>query len=186
MGTAYQIHKQDGVYFLTLQVVEWVDLFTRNEYKNILTESLNYCVEKKGLEIFAYVIMQNHVHLIVSAKNENLSDVIRDFKKYTSRKLMELIVSPLESRSEWMLPIFKKAAASHKRNTHFQIWTHENHAEEVRERKFTLTKIKYIHFNPVEAGFVARPEEYLFSSARDYAGDPGPVIVSTIELHLLM
>ena len=68
MGHAYKIHKQDGVYFLTLTIVDWVDLFTRSSYKEIITNSLNYCVEEKGMEIYAYVLMTNHLHIIAAAK----------------------------------------------------------------------------------------------------------------------
>ena len=185
MGHAYKIHKQDGVYFLTLTIVDWVDLFTRSSYKEIITNSLNYCVEEKGMEIYAYVLMTNHLHIIAAAKNNNLSDIIRDFKRYTSQKIIEQISSNRESRRNWLLPIFRSAASKHKRNTCYQIWTHDNHAEEVYSPAFTKSKINYIHKNPVKAGMVGRPEEYLFSSARDYAGDQGPVKVLKIELQLL-
>lgn len=79
MSYAYQIHKQDAAYFLTPTCVEWADALLRPEHKNIICDSLNYCVTEKGLEIFAYVIMSSHMHMIARAKNENLSDVVRDF-----------------------------------------------------------------------------------------------------------
>jgi len=186
MPHAYQIHKQDGAYFITCTTVGWVDLFIRDRYKQLIADSLNHCVEKLGLNIYCYVIMPSHLHLIVSAKNSDLSDVIGSFKKYTSRELIKLIKSPGESRREWLLPIFSSAGEKNPRNKIYQVWQQKNHAEEVYSPKFTLSKIKYIHNNPVEEGFVARPEEYLYSSARDYAGLSSPVKISLIELHSLM
>lgn len=100
---------------------------------------------------------------------DNLSGTIRDFKSYTSKELLKLIDSESESRREWMLDIFSKASYKHERNSHYQIWTHENHAEQLWSNNFIESKIDYIHQNPVRAGIVSRPEDYLYSSARSYA-----------------
>ena len=185
MPTHFQIDKQDAVYFLTSTVVGWVDLFIREEYKMILADSLNFCIEKKGLVVYAYVIMPSHLHMIASARNNDLSKVIGSFKQFTSKKLMHRIESQQESRKEWMLPIFTKAGKENSRNKNHQIWLQDNHAEEVYSRKFTLSKINYIHMNPVEEGFVEHPHEYLYGSARDYSGLKSPVKVTLINLHSL-
>ena len=185
MPSAYQIDKQDGAYFLTSTIVGWVDLFIRDSYKQLIAESLNYCVDNLKLQIYAYVIMPSHLHMIANAKNDDLSKVIGSFKKFTSRELMKKIVTSQESRRNWMLPIFKKAGEENPRNKNYQIWQQKNHAEEVYSPKFTLSKINYIHKNPVEEGFVERPEDYLYSSAKDYCGMKSPVKVSMIELHSL-
>ena len=139
----------------------------------------------QGLEIFAYVIMSSHIHLITCAKDENLSDVMRDFKKFTSGVLLKEYRTNKESRRDWMLDIFKNGGTVQKKKSKNQLWQYNNHAEEVYSPKFTLTKIKYIHNNPVEAGLVSRPEDYFYSSARDYADTKGPVKVSLINLHNL-
>ena len=186
MPTGYQIYKQDACHYVTFQIVYWVDIFSRKEYRDIIVNSLNYCITNKGLNIFAYVIMTNHVHLLISADNSNLSEVIRDFKKNTSRRLLGSIMGGSESRREWMLKLFAHAATKHVRNENYQVWTHENHAEEIYSPKFTLQKIKYIHDNPVRAGIVSRPEDYLYSSAVDYSGEKGLVAVTALNLHMLM
>ncbi|REJ85283.1 MAG: hypothetical protein DWQ44_01115 [Bacteroidetes bacterium] len=100
MPYVYQIHKQDGVYFLTLTIVGWVDLFVRDRYEQIVVDSLNYCTTNKGLLVFAYVIMPSHLHMIVSSNNNDLSNVIASFKKFTSRKLTRTIKSEGESRQD--------------------------------------------------------------------------------------
>ena len=102
-----------------------------------------------------------------------------------------MIKDSSDSRKEWLLPIFKEAGEKNPRNKNFQVWQQDNHPEEVYSPKFTLSKIKYIlnaqhpADNPVDEGFVSRPEDYLYSSAKDYAGMKGPVKVSLIELHSL-
>jgi putative transposase len=185
MTSAYKIDKQNGAYFLTFTTIGWVDLFIRDSYKQFIADSLNYCIENLGLRLYAYVIMPSHLHMIASAENNNLSTVVGNFKKFTSRELISMIKKNSESRREWMLPIFKTAGENNPRNKYYQVWQQNSHAEEVYSPKFTLSKIKYIHNNPVEEGFVERPEDYLYSSAKDYAGMKSPVNVSMIELHML-
>jgi len=120
--------------------------------------------------------MTNHLHLIARAKeNYQLSDIIRDFKKFTAHKLLEHIKQPLESRSDWMLKRFEFAASEHMRNSNYQIWTHENHAIELHSPEFIKQKLNYIHNNPVRAGIVDQPEDYIFSSARNYSGVSGKI-----------
>jgi REP element-mobilizing transposase RayT len=80
MTTGYQIKEQDKLHFVTLQVVEWVDIFSRERYRKIIIENLNYCIKNKGLEIYAWVIMSNHIHMLVKSTTDNLSGTIRDFK----------------------------------------------------------------------------------------------------------
>ncbi len=186
MPTGFQILNPQAPYYLTLQVANWVDLFSRRRYRDIVVESLNYCITNKGLIVYAYVIMSNHIHLLVQAENSNLSDGIRDFKKFTSRQMLSSIRNEAESRREWMLKIFSEAASMHARNEHFQVWTHENHAEEIHSNKFTLQKITYIHNNPVRAGIVNNAEDYIYSSGGNYAGNQGRVDVTVLNLHSLM
>ena len=138
-----------------------------------------------NLNIFAYVIMSNHVHLLIRAGQNNLSDVLRDMKTYTSKKMISSIYSEPESRREWMLKLFAHAASQHQRNENYQVWTHENHPEEIFSPSFTFQRINYIHENPVRAGIVEMPEDYLYSSARDYAGMKGLVQTEVLNLHLM-
>src|SRR5689334_9114090 len=98
MGHAYQIHKQDAAYFMTFQVVNWIDIFTRKVYRDIIIDSLKYCIQYKGLTVYSYVIMSNHIHLLASAEGNGLSEVVGGIKSFTSRKLIESIFSAPESR----------------------------------------------------------------------------------------
>ena len=181
MPTGYQIKDQSAAHYLTLQVVNWVDIFTRQSCRDIIIDSLLFCQREKGLEIFAWVIMSNHIHLLVRSSTDQLSDTIRDFKKFTSKKLIEHISeNPLESRKEWLLHLFSHAARRQNKMGDFQIWTHKNHAIEVTSNSFVESKTEYIHNNPVKAGIVSKPEDYLYSSAPFYANGEGLIKVSPI------
>ena len=173
MSTGYQIKKQDGLYYLTLQIVNWVDVFSRQSYRDIIIENLKYCQQHKGLEIYAFVIMSNHIHLLAKSGKEELSDTLRDFKSYTAKKILEEIETGKESRRDWMLKLFSQAAHKNSRNSKYQFWTQENHAEHIYSNEFIKQKLEYIHNNPVRAGIVDNPEEYKYSSACNYAGKKG-------------
>jgi len=169
MSTGYQIDNQTALYFLTFTVVEWVDIFTRKLYVDILLESFTYCRENKGLQLYAYVVMSNHVHVIVKAENNNLSDVVRDFKRYTATKILKAVEeNKYESRKVWMLKQFEFAANKHRRNSKFQFWQHDNHAIELESHKFVMQKLAYIHENPIRAGFVEHACDWMYSSQRNY------------------
>lgn len=170
MPTGYQIKDQSALHYITFQIVHWADIFTRKIYRDIFVESLIYCRDHKELEIYAYVIMSNHIHLLIKSGKEDLSGTIRDLKRHTSRKIIETVQQSQESRREWLLMIFRYAAGKYSRNETHQVWTHENHAEQIYSNKFIEQKIEYIHNNPVRAGLVEKPEDYLYSSARCYAG----------------
>jgi REP element-mobilizing transposase RayT len=169
MGDSYQIHNPQGLYFLTFQVVGWADIFTRKIYREILIESSDYCRKEKGLKLHAYVIMSNHVHCILST-DLNLSDIVRDFKKHTSKTILKEIENQKESRREWLKLIFKYHAKFNKRVRLIQFWTHENHAVELSTNEMIDSRVTYIHQNPVKAGIVEHDYEYLYSSARNFAG----------------
>ena len=170
-STGYKIRNQEAIHFITFAAVEWVDVFTRKEYRDILINSLRHCQQNKGLLVHGWCIMSNHLHLVISAKNENLSEILRDFKKFTSRQIIQAITgNQKESRKRWILNIFREEGINNSRNTGFQVWRQENRPQELYSAMFIKQKMDYIHNNPVEAGLVDKAEEYLYSSARDYCG----------------
>lgn len=165
----YKIRNQGAVHFITFAVVEWIDVFTRKQYRDIVLDSIRFCQSEKGLRLHSWCVMSNHVHLIVSARENNLSDVLRDFKKFTSKQIIKAITdNKQESRREWMLDIFKREGAKNSRNSEYQFWRQDNQPVELYSGPFTFQKMNYIHQNPVEAGIVDKAEDYLYSSARDY------------------
>jgi len=184
MSTGYKISEQDELHYVTFQIVRWVDIFTRRVYRDIAIESMRFCQENKGLEIYSFVVMSNHIHLLLRSDNCQLSNTIKEFKSFTAKKILEAVNTDTESRREWMMNLFEFSAKQHKRNEKYQVWTHENHAEIVYGNQFMDSKINYIHENPVRAGIVAKAEDYLYSSARNYAGLEGmlDVIVTPLSI----
>ena len=170
MSVKYKFDEPDGCYFVTYAVVDWADIFTRNKYKDILIESWKHCQKHKGLNIHAYVIMTNHVHMIISRKsNHSLESIMPDMKKYTSSKILEAIqYSKEESRKEWLMGLFRKAGEENSNNKIFQFWQQDNHPMLCFSRDILQQKLNYIHQNPVRAGFVEKPEDWVYSSAGDY------------------
>jgi REP element-mobilizing transposase RayT len=110
MPTGYQIKDQTAAYYLTFQGVFWIDIFAYSKYRDIIIDSLKFCQKDKGLEIFAWAIMSNHIHLLARSSKDDLSGTIRDFKKYTSKAIIEMIETSGDSRKEWMLRLFRHAA----------------------------------------------------------------------------
>ncbi len=183
MSHKYKFHNPDGIYFITFTVVKWVDVFTREDYHYFLIDSLRYCQLEKGLVIHAYVIMTNHLHLIVSRNREEaLENIFRDFKKYTAFKLLRAIKeNPSESRKRWMLEIFRQAGRQNSNNRRYQFWQNGNHPIELINNKIMDQKLDYLHNNPVKHGFVRKAEDYPWSSAADYLGQKGPVDLEMID-----
>lgn len=171
MSTKYKATTTEECYFITITTVGWIDVFTRINQKYVIINALKHCQEHKGLEIYAYVLMSSHLHILCKAtEGFILSDVIRDFKKFTSKKIIQTIIEEPESRREWMLDYFEKACEHLKRNQQYKVWQDGYHAEHIYSNSFIKQKVDYIHNNPVKDKIVAYPEDFYFSSARNYAG----------------
>lgn len=161
--------KSDKAYYITLTVVDWADVFTRKNHRDAIIESLKYCQKEKGLLIYAYVIMSNHLHMIVDTDGDYLiKDVIRDFKKFTSKKIIDQIKNEPESRRNWLLDLFEEAATKSNKHKYYQFWQAGNYAKEIYTKTFVWNKINYIHNNPVKAGLVLKPWDWIYSSATNY------------------
>ncbi|WP_420319182.1 REP-associated tyrosine transposase [Ekhidna sp.] len=182
MSRNYKIQNKEGVYFITFSTVEWVDVFTRKSYRDILIESIKHCQREKGLVVYSWCLMSNHVHMIVRSSNGDLSGTIRDLKKFTSKQILnEIQHSNQESRKDWMLEIFKKAGVNNSNNQNYQFWRQDNRPIEIFSNDVIDQKMNYVHQNPVEAGLVENAEDYLYSSARDYAGIKGLIDIEFLD-----
>ena len=144
---------------------------------------MKYCQENKGLEIYAYYLTHSHLHLLCkSTAGFILSDVMRDFKKHTSKQILKTIVDEPESRREWMLEYFQKSCEHLKREQKYKIWQDGYHAEIVETNWLIKQKVNYIQMNPVKNRIVSLPEDYHFSSARNYADLDFPLEVILLDL----
>jgi len=169
-------------YFLTMTVVSWIDVFTRPVYKHIIVDALKYNQENKGLIIYGWCLMSNHIHIIAEAdEGYHLSDILRDFKKFTSKAIVkEIEENPQESRRKWMLNEFEFAGRYKSNIKYYKFWQDGNEAKEIHSTSFLEQKLEYIHDNPVKAEIVENAVEYIYSSAKNYAGEPGLIDVVLI------
>jgi len=176
MSRKYKFRDPEAVYFVSFATVNWIDVFTRRIYKDIVVDSINYCIENKGLVVYAWVIMSNHVHLIIESNDELLQNILRDLKKYTSKEIIKAIEeNPKESRKEWILWMKERAGKKNPNNKKYQFWQQNNHPLVLSNPLTFEQKLNYIHANPVKAGWVESEEEYLYSSAKDYSEQKGLV-----------
>jgi REP element-mobilizing transposase RayT len=172
MSRKYKFQDQEAVYFVTFTTIYWLDIFIRQEYKDIFLDSLRYCQKNKGLELYAYCIMSSHVHMIIARRGEQeLQDIMRDIKKYTASRLIDAIKNnQQESRRDLLMWLFKKEGKFNRSNEQYQFWQHHSHPIELNTEEKLYQRMEYIHNNPVETGIVSQPEHYLHSSAMTYAG----------------
>ena len=170
MSKKYKFNDKEGVYFVTSTVVDWIDVFTRNIYRDILLNSFRFCQLNQGLQVHAWMLMPNHFHLICSfINNNNPGMVIKNIKSFTAIKLIDAIINnKKESRKKWMLDVFEKNGEAKKCNHRFQFWEHENHPVLLSNKYMFDQRLNYLHQNPVRAGFVREPHEWLYGSGIDY------------------
>lgn len=177
----YTIDDQHAVYFLTLTVTDWIDVYSRPEYKTIILDGLTYCRQNKGLKLYAWCLMSNHMHLVCQTIHPfRMSDFLRDFKQYTAKRTLATIQEIPESRKEWMLYRFEYAGKYDNRITQYRFWQDTNHPVCLYDDTMLNKRIEYTHQNPVKRMIVEREENYLFSSARNYAGLPSLIEIDMI------
>ncbi len=180
------------MYFATTSVVERDDVITRPVYKDIIVEtmkdiivdSLNFCVTHKGLVIYGWVLMTNHLHLLIGCDEEHsISDIIRDFKSFTSKEIYKAISqNTQESRKNWMLEKFKYEALCSNKHKGFMFWQEHTDIVEIFTYDFYMQKLNYIHQNPVKQGIVSKPEDYVYSSAYGFNTANAIIPIEQMEL----
>jgi putative transposase len=176
MSRKYKFWDSQKMYFISFATVNWIDLFTRNEYKEELIKCWQYCQEKKGLEIYAWCIMPSHVHMIIGSNNKPLEDIVRDMKSFTSAQMKKMIAThPQESRREWLLWMFERAGKKNGNNNDWQFWQQHNQPIEITDQQKYNEVLHYIHQNPVAGGFVFTAEQWIYSSASGYEKNDGKI-----------
>jgi putative transposase len=180
---------QQAAHYLTFNTVDWVDVFVRPTYKQIIANTLNEFIAAKRLTVFAWCLMSNHLHMMVQAKDGvGLSIIERDFKKATTHLVLESIDRENDLRREWMLARFEKDSQHLKRIEKYQLWQNSSNPVFVdfKEPYSVEEQLMYIHENPVRDRLVCHGEDYLFSSAKNYQGKKGLVNVTVIDLEGLI
>ena len=179
MSRKYKFHDNDKLYFISFATVYWIDVFTREEYMQVIIYSWKHCQENKGLEIYGWCIMPSHVHMIMGSKKNKLEDIVRDLKKHTSLELkMAIKNNNFESRKGWIIWMMERAGMKNGNNKDWQFWQQHNKPTEIKDQEMFDKTLDYIHQNPVVAGFVTKPEDWKYSSTQDFCGMKGLVELS--------
>lgn len=177
MSRKYKFGESTGAYYISFATVYWIDVFTRDIYFSVIIESLDYCRKNKGMEIYGYCIMPSHIHLIFRSAEADPSGLIRDFKGFTSRKMLKTIEENIqESRKELLLWMFEKAGKKNSNVKNRQFWQQNNKPIELWSLKVFEQKLNYIHNNPVISGFVINPIDWKYSSARNYGNNDNTIL----------
>lgn len=174
----------DSCYFLTLNIVDKIDVFVRPAYKQVIADALNYFIDSQGLTIYSWCLMTSHLHLIVRTKEASAPAYFeRDFKKFTTPAILKTIEMEMDFRREWMLRRFEDYRRSMQRKEKFHLWQDccSPLRIDCKQPRALLDRIAHIHENPVREKIVEQPEAYLFSSARDYAGSQGLVKTRVVQ-----
>lgn len=141
-----------GIYYITFTIKRWYYLFDRHNRWNILLDSLKYCQQNKGIKIYAWVFMMNHIHLII--ESSNVSGFIRDFKKFTSKEFKKNITETEPN----VLKIFIE-------NGVYEFWNRTNMPKRIESEEFLQQKKNYIEQNPVRKNYVKNAQDWVYSSA---------------------
>jgi putative transposase len=169
----YRITCEQQPHFLTCTIVNCIPIFTRPEAVQIVLDSLRHLQSKEELILYGFVIMENHLHLIASSLR--LSPVMSRFKSFTAKEIITL----LDSRGEKaVLQQLGYAKLRHKVDRDYQLWQEGSHPVLISTEDLMRQKLEYIHFNPVRRGYVGDPTHWCYSSARDYAGGEGLILVT--------
>ena len=185
MSRKYKFRNLTAAYFVSFATVYWIDVFTRQAYFSILEKSIKHCRKEKGMEVFAYCFMPNHVHMVFRSHIGDPSGLLRDFKGFTARKLIKTIEdNPQESRKEWLLCMMERAGKKNSNVRKRQFRQQHNKPIELWSGKVIKQKIEYIHYNPVVQGFVTDPIHWKYSSARNYAEDDTILKIDNDCMHL--
>ena len=174
MRTRYKIADDAYPHFLTCTVVGWLPVFTRPETVQIVLDSLQFLQQRGRLVLYGYVILENHLHLVASAKE--LGREIGDFKSFTARRIIDLLE---QRRVRMILQQLEYWKAAFKDDRTYQFWQEGSHPQQIQTDEMMRQKLEYIHNNPVERGFVDDPTHWRYSSARNCAGMQGLIPVTT-------
>ena len=167
----YKFIYPDQPHFMTLTVQGWLPVFTRHESVDILLQSFRFLMNE-GLRIHAWVILENHLHLI--AQSQQLDNDIARFKSFTARQLLGYLQ---QRKATTLLNQLQQLKLAHKTDRQSQLWQEGVHPEWISSSEMMKQKIEYIHQNPVKRGYVDHAEHWRYSSARDYACSEGLLAV---------
>ena len=178
MRTRYKFSEvKNQLYFVTVSVIEKIPVFTNSTYMDVLIDNMKFYRKQEDLKIYYFVIMDNHMHLIVLQK-DNISRVLQNFKSYTAKEILKLLE---KDKRKWILYLMEYFKKDYKRDSKYQFWQEGSHPQLIHSWDMLRQKANYIHFNPVKRGLVSEPADWLYSSARNFEGKESIFEVDELE-----
>ncbi len=171
----YRVYEPTAPHFITCTILHWIPIFTRTQTTDIIFSSLKYLQENDNLKIHAYVILENHLHLVV--QSDDIAKSIAKFKSFTARAIINYLKQENAKTILDKLTFYKKA---HKVSSEFQLWQEGSQPKQILSEAMMLEKINYIHHNPIKRGYVDEAVHWRYSSARDYEGVSGLIGVEKV------
>ena len=159
----YKIYEPTHPHFVTCTVLNWLPIFTRKDSVDIIISSLKHLQKEENLKLYAYVILENHLHLIV--QSDDIATSMRHFKSFTAKELLKLLQ---KENAEILLKQFKFYKKAHKKDKTYQLWQEGYQPKLIQNDAIMINKIEYIHNNPIKRGFVDEDWHWIYSSARAY------------------
>ena len=171
----YKIYEPTYPHFITCTILHWIPIFTRTETTNIVFDSLKFLQKEDNLKIYAYIILENHLHMIMSS--DDVSKTIKKFKSFTAKEILKYLQIKNVKTILEQLSFYKKA---HKTQTTYQLWQEGFQPKLIKDEKMMVETINYIHQNPVKRGYVDVAKHWRYSSDRDYEDIKGLIDVERL------
>ncbi|MCR9131049.1 MAG: transposase [bacterium] len=161
----FKVHENHYPYFLTSSIVDGISLFADMDISNICIDALSYLQSNNSTTLYGYVLMHNHLHLVIEA--DDVPNIIRRFKSFTARK----IIDTLKAKNQlYYLRKLETRKHDHHKDSNYQVWQEGYHPKQIFTSEIMVQKLAYMHNNPVVAGFIDKPGDWRCSSARNYLG----------------
>lgn len=174
--SSYKVFETEYPYLVTCSIVNWLPLFSIPATVQIILDSLEFHQQQRGLTLYAYVVMENHLHLV--CQSDQLPQNMRTFKSYTARQIIDLLK---KNGNSFYLNKLKQQKLGHHRDSEFQLWQEGYHPKQIIGDDMLIQKIEYVHNNPIKRGYVDNPEDWRYSSAADYYGQKGVIPITKFK-----
>ena len=172
----YKIYEEVYPYFITSSIVNWEPIFRQQPAGKIILDAFLFLQNHRETTIYAYVIMEDHIHFVASG--DNLAEKIRLFKSYTARQIINYLK---KQRADNLCQKFRINAKESGTKSKFRLWQKGFHPKQIIGDKMMLQKIDYIHKNPVKAGYARKEQEWKYSSIHNYIGQEAPIEITCYQ-----
>lgn len=175
----FQISRDNPAFYLTSVANQRLPVFRTDKVKQVVADAFNEARSSGGIMIFAYVIMPDHTHLLTD-NTRKMADVLRFMNGISARRAIDYLKT-----NGYESSLAKLRIQERKDRQKYSLYEHHPNAMRITGEEAFMQKVNYIHLNPVRAGLVSHPDDYLYSSARQWhrrALDNEPLVVDLKDI----